>query len=151
MTFIGRFLSLTNFKGPFLRTLVPSTCVVFAIQAGFAIPAIINQTDRFYDFSGSLTYLSVTALSLYLPAIRTNYIAGSGLNTSLSGLSKIGARAAESGGFNWRQLALSFAVGLWAVRRRYSGSNRTTTQKLTIDSGIVPIPESPATGPRLAI
>ena len=151
MTFIGRFLSLTNFKGPFLRTLVPSTCVVFAIQAGFAIPAIINRSDRFYDFSGSLTYLTVTALSLYLPAIRSNYIAGVGLNTSLSGLSKIGTRAVESGGFNWRQLALSFTVAFWAVRCRYFISNRTVTRQLTVRSGIVPVPESPAAGPRLAI
>jgi hypothetical protein len=44
--------------------------LAYGIQAAVAIPSIIAQNERFYDLSGSLTYLSCTALSLFLPALR---------------------------------------------------------------------------------
>lgn len=37
-----------------------------AINWAAAIPAILRQTEHFYDLTGSLTYLSVTALALWL-------------------------------------------------------------------------------------
>ncbi|MGB2427090.1 MAG: DUF1295 domain-containing protein [Alteromonas sp.] len=43
-------------------------CVIFAFTiqwAGF-IPAYLLQTERFYDLTGSLTYLSITAFILYV-------------------------------------------------------------------------------------
>ncbi|KAK5661899.1 hypothetical protein OQA88_10008 [Cercophora sp. LCS_1] len=105
-------LHQTNFKNPLLQTLVPSVSAAFAIQAAFAIPSIAFQSDRFYDFSGSLTYLAVTALSLYLPALRARH---AGLSKtplpSLATAFRAGATA-----LNWRQVVLSGAVSIWATR-----------------------------------
>lgn len=68
--------------------------------------------------AGSLTYLSVTALSLYLPTLRARAAA------SLSGSSKpafpslLAALNGTGGpnGLNWRQVVLSTAVSIWATR-----------------------------------
>jgi len=109
MSLLQSLLRLTNFRNPLLRTVVPSISAAFAIQAAFAIPSIIAQSDRFYDFSGSLTYLAVTALSLYLPALRARAASGNG---PLPGLLSETA-------FNWRQVVLSVAVGVWAARREF--------------------------------
>jgi hypothetical protein len=69
-TLLTSFLAATNYKNTFLRTLVPSVGLVYGIQAAVAISSILVKNERFYDFSGSITYLSYTALSLFLPAIR---------------------------------------------------------------------------------
>lgn len=57
MTLVNSLLHLTNFRNPFLRTLVPSIGAAFAIQTAVAIPSILAQSERFYDLSGSLTYV----------------------------------------------------------------------------------------------
>ena len=75
MAVLSTLLHATAFKSPFLSTLVPSIGLAYAIQAAVAVPSIIAQSERFYDLSGSLTYLSCTALSLYLPSIRARYAA----------------------------------------------------------------------------
>jgi hypothetical protein len=114
------FLGLTNFQSPLLRTLVPTVAAAFAIQGAVAVPSIIYKTERFYDLSGSLTYLSCTALSLYLPVLRARaasstivkFMGWPSLWKSLEGKSVI------NGGFwDWRQIVLSAAVALWATRR----------------------------------
>lgn len=114
---INALLHATNFRNPFLRTLVPSIGLAYGIQAAAAIPSIMLQTERFYDLSGSLTYISCAALSLYLPTIRARLAAGPAstapawpsLLTSLT--SKGGVNA-----WNWRQVVLSAAVTIWATR-----------------------------------
>jgi hypothetical protein len=70
MTLLTSLLAATNYKSIFLRTLVLSVGLAYGIQAAVAIPSILARNERFYDFSGSVTYLSCTALSLFLPAIR---------------------------------------------------------------------------------
>src|ERR1700749_3291215 len=118
MTLITSLLHATNFRNPFLRTLIPSVSAAFAIQTAVAIPSILAQSERFYDLSGSLTYLSVTALSLYLPALRARAAA------SLAGKAKppfpslLDAFTGKGGpsGLNWRQVVLSTAVSIWAIR-----------------------------------
>jgi hypothetical protein len=120
MTLLTSLLAATNYKSVFLRTLVPSVGLAYGIQAAVAIPSILARNERFYDFSGSLTYLSCTALSLFLPAIRARSAA------ALTGAPKpawpnlLSALNGQGGslGFNWRQVALSAAVSIWAVRRR---------------------------------
>lgn len=82
MTLLTSFLAATNYKNTFLRTLVPSVGLAHGIQAAVAIPSILVKNERFYGFSGSITYLSCTALSLFLPAIRTRSAA------ALTGASK---------------------------------------------------------------
>lgn len=117
MTLLQSLLHLTNFKSPLLRTLVPAVSAAYAIQAAFAVPSILAQNERFYDFSGSLTFLSVTALSLYLPSLRAKY--SSNLANASASLPSLLAPFTKPGGvgaLNWRQVVLSGAVIFWAVR-----------------------------------
>lgn len=118
MTLLGTALHLTNFRNPFLRTLVPSISAAFALQAAVAIPSIFAESERFYDLSGSLTYLSVTALSLYLPTLRARAAAAAAGSIKPAWPSIIAALngTASANGLNWRQVALSVAVGIWATR-----------------------------------
>ncbi|KAK3316445.1 hypothetical protein B0H66DRAFT_499853 [Apodospora peruviana] len=109
MTLLHKLLHLTNFKNPLLQTLVPSVAASFAIQAAFAIPSIAFQSERFYDLSGSLTYLTVTALSLSLPGIRARHVAQQAGGSLLSS-------AANGGLLSWRSILLSGAVAIWATR-----------------------------------
>lgn len=118
MTLIQRLLHLTNFSSPLLRTIVPSVGAAFAIQAAFAVPSILTQSERFYDLSGALTNISVVALSLYLPALRAKYggsITGAVANKSLPDLLTL-LRNPSAAGLNWRQVALTAAVCIWAAR-----------------------------------
>lgn len=124
MTILTSLLAATNFRNPFLRTIIPSIGLAYGLQAAVAIPSIIWQTERFYDLSGSLTYLSCTALSLYLPAIRARSaaaITGAPLPAWPSLLSALKGTGGPLG-FNWRQVVLSAAVSIWATRRESSKS-----------------------------
>jgi hypothetical protein len=122
MAFFYSLLSLTAFRSPLLRTVVPCVAAAFAIQTAAGIPSIALRSERFYDASGSLTYLAVGALSLYLPALRTRAI--SGLTTaSLPGLfsvfqeAHVAAAAAAGAAWTWRQVALTGMVTVWSLRR----------------------------------
>ncbi|KAI1102892.1 DUF1295-domain-containing protein [Jackrogersella minutella] len=113
---LHKFLHLTNFRSPFLRTAIPGVAAAFALQAAVGVPSTLLQSERFYDASGSATFLSVALLSLYLPALRARAAA------SLAGLprpplpSLLHAFTGRAGGFHWRQVALSAAVVFWSVR-----------------------------------
>ncbi|CAK7225949.1 hypothetical protein SBRCBS47491_006061 [Sporothrix bragantina] len=94
-------LGLTNFNSPLLRNIVPCAVASLAIQYAVGIPSTFMSdppTERYYDLSGALTHMTVAALSLYIPRWRA-----AAVGTSLPPL-------------NWRQLALSGAVALWAAR-----------------------------------
>ncbi|KAK2629293.1 hypothetical protein QTJ16_000113 [Diplocarpon rosae] len=114
MTLLNSLLHLTNFRNPFLRTLVPSVATAFAIQGAVAVPSILAQSERFYDLSGSLTYLSVTALSLYLPTLRAR--AASTIKPPFPSLLAAFTGTGGPHGLNWRQVVLSTAVSIWATR-----------------------------------
>ena len=103
-------LNATAFRSPLLRTLVPTVALAYGIQAAVAVPSIAAQSERFYDLSGSLTYISCTAASLYLPTLRARL---TGLGSEAL---KAGVTNAAIGSFNWRQLAISAAVGVGATR-----------------------------------
>jgi hypothetical protein len=114
MTLLQSLLHGTNFRSPILRTIVPCVSAAFAIQTAVAIPSITGQSDRFYDFSGSLTHLGVAALSLYLPALRARAAAGGGgLPSVLAAFNN-----PKTALFNWRQVVLTAAVSIWATRRK---------------------------------
>lgn len=117
MTLLSTLLHATHFRNPFLRTLLPSIGTAFGIQAAFAVPSILFQTERFYDLSGSLTYLSCTALSLYLPTIRARAAAAAAGQAipAYPSLFKAVAGVAHAG-LNWRQVLLSTFVTIWAAR-----------------------------------
>lgn len=118
MTLLTSVLHLTNFRNPFLRTLIPSVAAAFGVQAAVAIPSILTQSERFYDLSGSLTYLSVTALSLYLPTLRARAAAAATSSVLPKFPSLLAAFSGTGGanGLNWRQVVLSAAVSVWATR-----------------------------------
>lgn len=117
MAVLSTLLHATSFSRPFLSTLVPSIALAYTIQGAVAIPSILAQTERFYDLSGSLTYLSCVGLSLYLPTIRARYAAQLAGAVKPAFPSILGALSgANAAGLNWRQVALSAAVGVWAVR-----------------------------------
>jgi hypothetical protein len=109
MTLLQTALRLTAFRNPLLRTLVPTVALAYGIQGAVAVPSIAAQTERFYDLSGSLTYLSCTAVSLLLPYWRARG-AGAFTGTAVEYLTSGAGMGA------WRQIALSAAVGVWAVR-----------------------------------
>jgi len=112
MALFQKILALTAFRSPLLRTLVPSVALAYGIQAAFAVPSIVTQSERFYDLSGSLTYLSCTAISLSLPYFR----AQSAGAASAGLLEYLKAPAPGQGLWFWRQAVLSAAVGIWATR-----------------------------------
>ena len=122
MTLLHSLLHATNFSRPFLSTLVPSIGLAFTIQGLVAVPSIIAQTERFYDLSGSVTYISCTALSLYLPTIRARFAAAAAGSAKPPWPSVLAALAGNGGGFNWRQVVLSAAVSIWATRRKFQFS-----------------------------
>ncbi|GAM87844.1 hypothetical protein ANO11243_058720 [Dothideomycetidae sp. 11243] len=119
MTLLTTLLHLSNFKTPFLRTLVPSIGLAFGIQAAAAVPSILFKTERFYDLSGSLTYISCTALSLYLPTLRARLAATAAGSGALPPWPSLLSALTSKGGvnaWNWRQVVLSAAVTIWATR-----------------------------------
>ena len=121
MAVLSTLLHATTFKSAFLSTLFPSIGLAYGLQAAVAIPSILAQTEKFYDLSGSLTYLSCTALSLYLPTLRARYAAAAVGAVKPAWPSIIGAlRGVQGAGLNWRQVVLSAAVSLWATRRRFT-------------------------------
>lgn len=114
---VNGLLHATNFRNPFLRTLVPSIGMAFGIQAAAAIPSILFQTERYYDLSGSLTYISCTALSLYLPTLRAR-AATTTAATAPAWPSLLASLTSKGGvsAWNWRQVTLSAFVTIWAIR-----------------------------------
>lgn len=100
--------SFLAFKNAALSTLVPSIAAAYGIQAAVAIPSIVFQNEQFYDLSGSLTFLTCTAISLYMPALRARSLAAS------QGLPK--PAFPSLGSFGPRKLVLSAMVVIWASR-----------------------------------
>jgi len=91
--------------------------LAFGLQVATAIPSIAFQTERFFDISGSVTYISCAALSLYLPTLRARFAAAPGaplppFPSLLQSLTSKGGLNA----WNWRQVLLSAAVTFWAAR-----------------------------------
>ncbi len=111
--------SLFKSSNPLLATLVPTISLAYGLQGLAAVPSILAQSERYYDLSGSLTYLSCTALSLYLPVLRAKVSANvaGGKIPSPPLWQSLGTTL--TAGRNWRQVALSAAVGIWATRCVY--------------------------------
>lgn len=121
-------LALTNFKSPLLRTVVPCATAAIALQAAVAAPSILFRTERFFDISGSLTFIAVGTLGLYLPSLRTRALAaakGAAGNhlPSLPGIAELVkdafSKAGTLGVRNWRQVLLTGMVMVWAGRRTF--------------------------------
>ncbi|CAI6326227.1 unnamed protein product [Periconia digitata] len=105
-------LRATAFRSPLLRTVVPTVALAYGIQTAVAIPSIAAETEQYYDLSGSLTYLSCTALSLALPYLRAR-----SAGNFAGGLSEyLSATGPGQAGWWWRHVVLSAGVGIWATR-----------------------------------
>lgn len=137
MTLLQTLLRATAFKSPLLRTLIPTVGLAYGIQAAVAVPSIVAQTERYYDLSGSFTYLSCTALSLFLP-----YLRAKNAGTFTGGLTEyFSSKGLGQGTWWWRQALLSAAVGVWAVRCNIHLYEMTwRTIKLTWNSGVISLP-----------
>ena len=134
MAVLSTLLHATSFKSAFLSTLVPSIGLAYTLQAAVAVPSVIAQSERFYDLSGSLTYLSCTMLSLYLPTIRARYAAAAMGAVRPAWPSILGAlRGVPGAGLNWRQVALSAAVGVWATRCMFPNESLPILRDRSID------------------
>lgn len=120
MPIINRLLHITNFKSPLLRTIVPSVGAALAVQFAAGLPSVLASTERFFDISGSLTFLAVGALSLYLPHLRNR--AG---NATLSRL---------SAAWNWRQVVVTGMAMAWAARRTSPPPSALPTPDMSIYS-----------------
>ncbi|KAM0246913.1 hypothetical protein ACHAQJ_010035 [Trichoderma viride] len=126
MPLLNLLLHITNFHSPLLRSIAPCFATAFAIQGAVAIPSIMAGTERFFDVSGSVTFLAVGALSLYLPALRARAAAYAAGAKKLPGLPSLfdvlrggaaGAGADVAAGLlSWRQLLLTGMTAAWAVR-----------------------------------
>lgn len=114
-----RLPALFKSSNPLLATLVPTISLAYGLQGLAAVPSILAQSERYYDLSGSLTYLSCTALSLYLPALRAKVSANAAGGKIKWPFLWQSLGRTLAGGRNWRQIALSAAVGIWATRCVY--------------------------------
>ncbi|KAK2613050.1 hypothetical protein QQS21_000979 [Conoideocrella luteorostrata] len=108
MSILNHLLHITSFKSPLLRTIVPSIGAAIAIQAAAGLPSVLAGTERFFDLSGSLTFLAVGALSLYLPQLRAR-VGHAALPSLLSAFG-------SGGGWNWRQVVVTGMAVTWATR-----------------------------------
>ncbi len=70
ITLLGAGLAFSGAQGGALAGNVPvmfiAVFLIFLIQWLAFIPAYLKQTERYYDLTGSLTYISVTLLALVL-------------------------------------------------------------------------------------
>ncbi|KDQ57220.1 hypothetical protein JAAARDRAFT_35830 [Jaapia argillacea MUCL 33604] len=90
--------------GVFSR-LLPSITSAYALQTLLGAIFVPLASEKYYDLSGALGFLSTTAISLYYPSLRAKYW-----------LRLPGATLPPIGSFAARQLVLSAALGVWTVR-----------------------------------
>jgi hypothetical protein len=125
MALVNALLSITDFRSPLARTIVPSIASAVTLQTLAAVPSVTLQTECLYDLAGSLTFISVGALSLFLPSLRAARAVGGAASDAASFKfpSLIAPfKAAITGEFggsvlNWRQILLTGLVTVWATRR----------------------------------
>ncbi|KAF5353821.1 hypothetical protein D9758_010575 [Tetrapyrgos nigripes] len=87
-----------------LSKLLPPLATTFGIQTLCALIFVPQQNDKYYDFCGAIGNLSTTFVSLYYPTLQASFSAGKLL--PLPPLSS----------FAPRQLLLTAALGVWAIR-----------------------------------
>lgn len=143
MPLLDGLLHITDFRSPLLRTVVPCVATAFALQGAVAVPSILASSERFFDVSGSLTFLAVGALSLYLPALRARAAAKVG-GAAVAAASKSawswpsllapfrgadGIAAAATGGFNWRHVVVTGMTMVWAARCKWFSPSVSSLSK----------------------
>ncbi|KAK0615102.1 hypothetical protein B0T17DRAFT_602197 [Bombardia bombarda] len=102
MTLLQALLHITDFRSPFLSNLAPAVTAAYAVQLAFGVPSVIRHSDLFYDLSGGFTFVLTLASSFLLPALRTSSLTGADVSLGAS--------------WNWRQLAMTGGVLVYAAR-----------------------------------
>lgn len=90
--------------GVLSRLLAPAIAA-YGSQALFAAIFVPLQTEKYYDFCGSLGFLSALAASLYYPALKTKFLD-----------KVVGATIPALRSFAPRQLLMSAVMLLWTSR-----------------------------------
>jgi hypothetical protein len=112
-----------SFSQPFLRVLIPSAGAAYGLQALVAIPSVLVASERFYDISGSLTFITATLLSMYLPIMQTRAVAAMTATIPKPGYPRIlgflGSALGQND-FSVRKLAVNAAVIVWAMRCKFA-------------------------------
>jgi steroid 5-alpha reductase family enzyme len=71
---VGLGVALAGSQGGYQVGNIPiyviSVAAAFLIQWFAFIPAYLNQTEKFFDLTGSITYISVTLITLFLTPLR---------------------------------------------------------------------------------
>ncbi|CAM1506493.1 Fc.00g061340.m01.CDS01 [Cosmosporella sp. VM-42] len=80
---------------------------------------VVGPSPEQRPVRGSITFIAVGALSLCLPALRVQNVLGGSLAEMVKGAAR---------GWDWRQVALTGAVGAWAVRLGSYLFTRTASQ-----------------------
>jgi len=109
------FLALTNFASPFLANLVPAAVIALASQLLVGIPSSIKGTEIFYDVSGACTFILTVASGFIIPALRI-MIGGDDSASACSLAGDVLDILAHPGDKGWRQLVVSVAVLVYALR-----------------------------------
>lgn len=95
-------LHITDFGGPVTKTALAVVATCFAIQNAVGVPSVLAQTEHVYDLSGGWTFVAGSVVSLLARILRKPAPnAEGGIVTDL----------------NWRQLAMTGGVMLYAIRR----------------------------------
>jgi steroid 5-alpha reductase family enzyme len=84
--------------------LVPAFATAFGIQAAAAAIFVPLESERLYDFSGCIGFLSATYVSLYYPSLKAKFI-----DKTLELLPGISSLAP-------RQILVSAALSVWSIR-----------------------------------
>ncbi|OAA68678.1 hypothetical protein SPI_00873 [Niveomyces insectorum RCEF 264] len=108
----GLLGGLSHIHSPLLRTAVPCAAVAVGLQAAVGLPstfAVHPATERYYDLTGAVTHVAAAALSLVLP----RWWLARATETAPGGDMAGTVRLAPP---HWRQLALTGAVVVWALR-----------------------------------
>lgn len=101
-------LHITDFGGPIRKTALPVVATCFAIQNAVGVPSVLAQTEHVYDLSGGFTFVVASAVSLLARVLRARKTGGD----TAEGLSSLSLND-----FNWRQLAMTGGLMLYATRR----------------------------------
>lgn len=94
-------LHITDFGGPATKTALPVVATCFAIQNAVGIPSVVARSEHVYDLSGGFTFVAASAVSLLARVLREK---------------KSGGDAVNLRDFDWRQLAMSGGVMIYAAR-----------------------------------
>lgn len=123
---------------PLVGAVAIPTAAVFAIHALVGAPSVLLlKSERFYDLTGALGFLTVSGLSLYLPALRARVTAKVGGAVPPAWPSPLDALTGSAGGgagdtavsLGWRQVVITACVMIWATRCKTTATSLRLTTK----------------------